>query len=66
MSDATEYSNSPIFDTLIDHYAWRRVLDAKAQAWEEGFIAGERDVWMHQETDDWNSPCIKNPYRRGY
>lgn len=35
-----------------------------AQAWEEGFDAGERDVWEHEQAG-WpdKQPCIPNPYR---
>jgi hypothetical protein len=36
---------------------------AKADAWDEGFDAGERDVFQHQELGDWSSECIRNPYR---
>lgn len=37
----------------------------KADAWDEGFDAGERDVWEHQygEADEnWDKDCIPNPY----
>jgi hypothetical protein len=37
--------------------------EVMAKAWDEGFDAGERDVWNHERTgfkaDD---PCIPNPY----
>lgn len=32
---------------------------AQAEAWDEGFDAGERDVLEHETFDE---PCIKNPY----
>lgn len=40
----------------------------KADAWDAGFDAGEKDVWMHEEKQDWGSAdtkCIPNPYRKG-
>lgn len=36
----------------------------RADAWDEGFEAGEADVMQHQDTDDWDRPCIQNPYRK--
>jgi len=33
-----------------------------ANAWDEGFDAGERDVLEH-EAGNFDSPCIPNPYR---
>jgi hypothetical protein len=39
------------------------IREAMAQAWDEGFDAGERDVFIH-ERDGYNTPCsIDNPYR---
>lgn len=37
----------------------------KAEAWDEGFDAGEQDVFEHFTNDDWEKPhaCIQNPYR---
>jgi hypothetical protein len=35
----------------------------KAEAWDEGFNAGERDVFEHEDLGDWESECIRNPYR---
>lgn len=40
-----------------------KVREEKARAWDEGFDAGERDVFEHEETGDWSSKCISNPYR---
>lgn len=34
----------------------------KRQAWEEGFDAGERDVFEH-EKHNYENPCIENPYK---
>lgn len=39
------------------------VLKAHVDAWDEGFEAGERDVFMHEERG-WDAPCIENPYRK--
>lgn len=33
-----------------------------ADAWDEGFDAGEKDAFSHQT---FNEPCIPNPYRKG-
>lgn len=40
--------------------AW--LQSVKADAWDEGFEAGERDVFEHERTS-YDEPCIKNPYR---
>ena len=32
-----------------------------ADAWDEGFEAGEKDAFSHQT---FNEPCIPNPYRK--
>ena len=37
---------------------WLRSV--KSAAWDEGFDAGERDVFEHETFDE---PCIRNPYR---
>ena len=39
----------------------KAVQRALADAWDEGFDAGERDVLEHET---FNEPCIKNPYRK--
>jgi len=39
---------------------WLRNRDA--DRWDEGFDAGERDVFDHEE-HGFDSPCIRNPYR---
>lgn len=40
------------------------VRERMARAWDEGFDAGERDVFNHEQAG-WKSddPCIDNPYR---
>ncbi len=45
----------------------RWLASVKADAWEEGFDAGERDVFEHDEGDEWGKEhtCIQNPYRQG-
>jgi hypothetical protein len=42
-----------------------RIRKAKAEAWDEGFDAGERDVWLHWPADDSKGTidCIPNPYK---
>lgn len=37
--------------------------DLLAQAWDEGFDAGERDAMDAAHTSG-DSPCIPNPYRQ--
>ena len=37
--------------------------DLLARIWDEGFDAGERDVWEH-EHGSYDDPCIPNPYER--
>ena len=46
----------------------RFIKRIKAEAWEEGFDAGERDVFLHDELNDWgtkDAKCIPNPYLEG-
>ncbi len=53
----SEISKVALFDEAIKR--------AKAEAWEEGFDAGERDVSIHDELNDWgtkDAKCIPNPY----
>lgn len=38
------------------------VLPLLIEAWDEGFDAGERDVFEH-EHNGFDTPCIQNPYR---
>lgn len=33
----------------------------KRHGWDEGFDAGEQDVFLHKTFDE---PCIQNPYRK--
>lgn len=36
----------------------------RAEAWDEGFDAGEADVYMHDTTPEgYDVDCIENPYR---
>lgn len=42
----------------------RWLAEVKAQAWDEGFDAGERDVFEHELTHWDDSDCIQNPYRK--
>lgn len=35
----------------------------RARAWAEGFDAGERDVWDHERSRDYDRPCVTNPYK---
>ena len=44
------------FDTWLN--------SVKADAWDEGFDAGEQDVFQHEQ-QDWANECIVNPYRNG-
>lgn len=48
--------NRRVMGAIFD--AWLRSV--KAKVWDEGFDAGERDVFEHETFDE---PCIKNPYR---
>lgn len=41
----------------------RWLAEVKAEAWSEGFDAGERDVFEHDRTGWDDSPCIPNPYK---
>ena len=38
------------------------VATKQAEAWDEGFDAGERDVFEHERTS-FDTPCITNPDR---
>ena len=41
--------------------AWLHQNNAKV--WEQGFLAGERDVFQHEFNNDWDeAKCIPNPY----
>lgn len=40
----------------------RWLNEVKSQAWDEGFEAGERDVFEH-EKHNYENPCIENPYK---
>jgi hypothetical protein len=40
------------------------VAAAKAEAWDEGFDAGEKDAWDVDVTNE-NHVCTPNPYRSG-
>lgn len=46
--------------------AYRKMIrDAKAEAWDEGFNAGEGEAYEHEARLQWSMPhtCAKNPYR---
>jgi hypothetical protein len=49
----------PAFEGQFDRW----LAEVKAEAWEEGFDAGERDVHEHELTHWDDSDCIQNPYR---
>lgn len=40
-------------------------FEMRAQAWEEGFDASEKDYATHELTGDWDNDCTPNPYREG-
>lgn len=51
-------------DDLAEFDRWLKQV--KAEAWREGFDAGERDVWEHEHSEDgWDADCIPNPYLEG-
>lgn len=56
-------------DHIKEDAAFERWLkQVKAEAWAEGFDAGEQDVWEHQygeAGEDWDKDCISNPYLEG-
>ena len=41
------------------------LAEVKAQAWKEGFDAGEKDYAVHSLTGQWDTDCTPNPYRQG-
>ena len=47
----------------LDRVLTAILLDLLAQAWDEGFDAGERDAMDAAHTSG-DSPCIPNPYRQ--
>lgn len=48
---------------LSDMHLADSVRELQAQAWDEGFDAGEQDVHEHELTHWDDSDCIQNPYR---
>lgn len=52
----TDHKKAAEFDTWLNA--------VKADAWDEGFDAGEQDVMQHEQ-HDWANACIVNPYRNG-
>lgn len=57
----TEKDAGRIADLCCGHLTCQNLVrEAMAQAWDEGFDAGERDVFEHETFDE---PCIVNPYR---
>lgn len=59
------YQYAPSWLTDIGEFdRWLNKL--KADIWNEGFDAGERDVWEHthgEAGEDWDKDCIPNPYK---
>ena len=54
-----------LFETHLADVLAPLVTAGRAEAWDEGFDAGEKDVYNHEQDgyrDD--TPCIPNPYRR--
>lgn len=49
--------NGEVFD--------RWLAQVKAEAWDEGFNAGEGEAYEHEARLQWSMPhtCAKNPYR---
>ena len=43
-------------------YLTNILATARADAWDEGFDEGERDVFEHERTS-YDTTCIPNPYR---
>lgn len=56
--DMSEQEATEAFDAFMAAHV--RVV--AAQAWDEGFDAGERDV-MNHEMNSYDDACIANPYR---
>lgn len=56
-------SSSTVKITWEDFNAW--LAQVKAEAWEEGFNAGEGEAYEHEARLQWSMPhtCAKNPYR---
>ena len=51
-----------VADALFASGVVRPVADVQAEAWDEGFDAGEADVMNHNKAG-WDGDCIPNPYR---
>lgn len=58
-SEVRREAAAAAFDAMYAE-ATRRASEA---AWDEGFDAGERDVFAH-EMAGFDEPCIQNPYRK--
>ena len=58
--------NMRLEDVYSEFDRW--LAEVKAQAWEEGFDAGEHDVFGRIAKVEWDKEhtCIPNPYRQGY
>jgi hypothetical protein len=55
----------PALDAILESdWLAARIREAKAEAWDEGFDAGEKDVWDVDITNE-NHVCTPNPYRSG-
>lgn len=64
---------TPTTDEVREEYAYylnpqrlaefdRWLNEIRAEAWDKGFNAGEKDVFMH-EVNGFGTKCVENPYR---
>lgn len=53
--------NINVLDAEFDRW----LAEVKAEAWDEGFNAGEGEAYEHEARLQWSMPhtCAKNPYR---
>ncbi len=61
VENAVKWRKLTVTEAAEEYNFW--LNNIKAQAWEEGFDAGERDVHEHELTHWDDSDCIQNPYR---
>lgn len=49
----------------FDRWLAKHDRDVKAEAWDEGWDAGEGEAYEHEARLQWSMPhtCAKNPYR---
>lgn len=58
--DSLEWSAADHADDLL---ASDFIKQIRAEAWSQGFDAGERDVFEHEaHKNGFDSPCVSNPY----